>query len=348
MVIEFAEPSEAQRTDLFRLYLGPVPNRISDPDVAHLAAFANEATGADISDWVSQAASEALADAADGEPVIELRHLEAVVNRRGFVGAAGRADREPRWDTAVHEAGHAVVAHDLFGPEALAKVAIGWGQPPKTVGGSFRGHFELATEWLATHQADSVNWVDHAAVDLAGTCAEDVVIGAWGAGARADVKRATGLVLALFDSGDPAFGPSRSEIEEATLEDDAVVGSEAMRALVWKLARERTEAARHWSRTLVSARRDAIERLAHVLLDERQMLGADEIVAIIGAAPVAERPAGNPRMTRGELEFKSLPSHPRCTHREITAYHATESGEPMPFWSCAACGRRFAPTEPSS
>jgi hypothetical protein len=41
--------------------------------------------------------------------------------------------------------------------------------------------------------------------------------------------------------------------------------------------------------------------------------------------------------------FGSLPSHPACTHREITAYAVAATGEPVPFWSCAACGRRFEP-----
>lgn len=344
VVVEFAEPSEAQRRELFELYLRPVPHRIAEHDIELLAAMANDATGADIADWVSQAASEALADAVNADPVIELRHLEAVVNRRGFIGSSGRPGREPGWDSAVHEAGHAVVAHDLFGAEAIAKVAIGWGQRPKTVGGSFRGHFELSAEWLSRHGADSSSWVDHAAVDLAGMVAEELVIGSWGVGATSDVDAATKIVLGLLDRGDPAFAPSRSTIETSIEDSDNAVGSERMRAIAWDLTRERVEMVRSWARSLVSLRRDAIERLAHVLLDERQVLGADEIAAIIGTPPVAERPDAGHAL-RGKLEFSAPGSHPNCTHREITAYHATESGEPMPFWSCKTCGRRFAPTE---
>lgn len=346
VVVEFAEPSEAQRRELFRLYLAPVPHQVTEHDVELLAALANDATGADIADWVSQAASEALADATDADPVIELRHLERVVNRRGFIGAQDRADREPGWDSAVHEAGHAVVAHDLLGAEAIAKVAIGWGQRPKTVGGSFRGHFELSAEWLALHGSDSSSWVDHAAVSLAGMVAEEVVIGRWGSGARSDLRGATQLVLDLFDHGDTRFGPSRHSMEGASGEEVAV-GSEEMRRLAWKLTRERVEAARAWSAKVVSLRREAVERLAKVLFDERPTLGADDVVAIIGPAPVPDRPGSEPAEA-GALDFSPLASHPDCTHRDITAYHATESGQPMPFWSCANCGRRFAPTEATS
>ena len=343
VVIEFAPPSEEQRCKLFRLYLEPLPNDISDTDIAQLAAFANEATGADIADWVRQAASESLADNANGEPIIALRHLEAVVNRRGFVAAKGRPDREPGWDTAIHEAGHAVLAHDLLGAEALAKVAIGWGRASSRVGGSFRGHFELSAEWVACHGPDSSSWISHAAVDLAGTCAEEVILGVWGAGARSDFAAATDVVVNLLERGDPDFGPSWSVLERAIVESDDGVGSEEMRSLAWRLSRQRLGTARDWARTLVMVRRDAIERLAHVLFDERALLGADEIVAIIGPAPATVPPAADVP-PRASDEFSAPASHPHCTHRTITAYQTTESREPVAFWSCAACGRRFAPT----
>ena len=343
VVIEFAAPSEEQRRQLFRLYLERLPNDISDPDIAQLAAFANEATGADIADWVRQAASESLADNANGEPTIALRHLEAVVNRRGFVAAKGRPDREPGWDTAIHEAGHAVIAHDLLGAEALAKVAIGWGQSASRIGGSFRGHFELSAEWVASHGPDSTSWVAHAAVDLAGTCAEEVILGVWGAGARSDFAAATDVVVNLLERGDPDFGPTWAGMERAIVDSDDGVGSEEMRSLAWRLSRQRLETAREWARMLVAARREAIERLAHVLFDERALLGADEIVAIIGPAPPVQQPEGGPLVWES-LELSSLPTASDCTHRSIAANHATESGQPMPFWSCTACGRRFVPT----
>jgi hypothetical protein len=149
--------------------------------------------------------------------------------------------------------------------------------------------------------------------------------------------------LDLLDRVDPAFGPSRSVIESESGEHDAAAGSEQMRGLVGERTRERVNTARPWVRTLVSVRRDAIERLARTLLDERQTLGADEIVEIIGRAPVAERPDAD-LAQRCRLEFSPLGSRPNYTHRAIIAYHATESGEPMPIWSCATCGRRFTPT----
>jgi SpoVK/Ycf46/Vps4 family AAA+-type ATPase len=105
VIIEFAPPSEQERRQLFELYLAGVPHSVSADDIGRLAEISGGATGADIADYVSQAASEVLVEQAAAEPVIEYRHLEKVVARRGFIGAE-RPERVPRWDTAVHEAAH--------------------------------------------------------------------------------------------------------------------------------------------------------------------------------------------------------------------------------------------------
>jgi cell division protease FtsH len=297
VVIEFAEPSEEQRRQLLELYLGDVPNTLDDRKVRRLAEIANEATGADIADWISQAASEVLGEDAGGaEPVIEYRHLEAVALRRGFIAATGRAGREPGWDTAVHEAGHAVVAYALFGRDALARVGIGWGQGPGRLGGSFRGHFELSDEWFAEHRANSVSWPDYAALYLAGMCAEQLVRGRFGEGAKADVRKATDLLVNLLEHGDRDFGPARYAIESATDSDEGVVGSELMRRRVWALVRDRYERCRARAAELVGEHRAAIERLATELHEGRHNLAADEIVELIGDVPA---PAARPETLQG-------------------------------------------------
>jgi ATP-dependent 26S proteasome regulatory subunit len=282
VVIEFAPPSADQRRELFRLYLAGVPHHIGDDDIGRIAELANRATGADIADWVNQAASVVLAGAETDEPVIGYRELEAVVTRRGFVGADQRADREPRWSTAVHEAAHAVVAHALFGRDALAKVSVGFDRAPDGLG-YIRGHFEFSDDWLARHSADSETWSDHVVVDLAGMCAEELLLGRWDQGAQRDVNNATERILGQLDAGDREFGPSRSAIEETT-DKEAVVGSEAMRRPAWALVQRRFEDCRDRTVARVVELRGPIEALAHALLESSAALGGDEIVAVIGAA----------------------------------------------------------------
>lgn len=280
VVVEFARPSEDQRRQLFELYLKGVPHSVSPMELGRLAEISNHATGADIHDWISQAASEALAEADVADPVIEYRHLETVVSRRGFV-AAERTGREPQRATAIHEAAHAVVAYTLFGREGLAKVQIGFGQRPEELGDFSDGHFELSDDWLERNPPTSANWTDHAAVALAGVCAEQVILGGRRAGSASDVSGATALILSQLEQGDTAFGPSRRTIEEAAHRYGGVVGSEVMRSTVWHLVSRRFDGCWRATSTLIEDHREQIERLAGVLLAQKQTLTGDDIVSEI-------------------------------------------------------------------
>lgn len=247
VIVEFAAPSEWQRLALFRLYLDGVPHAVDEGGLVHLAEAAIGATGADIRDWVSQAASEALAETDVAEPLIAYRHLETVVARRGFIAATDRPGREPDWETAVHESAHAIAAWRLFARDALARVTIGFGSAAGALEGFSRGHFALSDEWAQDHPPTSATWEDHVAVALAGACAVDALLGHRGHGAETDVASATTTILAQLEQGDPAFGPSRQTIETTGAAFGAVVGSEPMRRLAWDLTRSRFE--RAWART---------------------------------------------------------------------------------------------------
>lgn len=202
--------------------------------------------------------------------------------RRGFIAAEGRPGREPNWETSLHEAAHAVVAHALFGRGALAKVTVGFGSPSGGPDHFARGHFSLLDEWAMNNPPTSVSWPDHAAVSLAGTCAEEAILGHRGHGAEPDVATATNLILAQLEAADPEFGPGRSAIETNVGIFGVVVGSEAMRRAAWELSQKRFKDC--WQRTtgLVEQHRGSIERLAAALLEGKRTLTGDEIVAAIG------------------------------------------------------------------
>ena len=199
---------------------------------------------------------------AAADPVIEYRHLETVVSRRGFIAAEGRPGREPDRETALHEAAHAVVAHALFGRAALAKVTIGFGGSNDAPDQFMRGHFSLSDEWRLAHPPTSATWPDYVSVSLAGACAEEVVLGYRGFGAQPDVATATGLILAQLETGDREFGPGREAIETGVSIPGAVVGSKDMRSLAWDLCRRRFEETRERTLALVGEHRASIEQLA--------------------------------------------------------------------------------------
>jgi ATP-dependent Zn protease len=294
VVIEFEPPSQEQRRELFRLYLTGVPHAVSDADLDRLAEAAVGATGADIRDWVSQAASEVLAetDVADSgaDPVIEARHLDSVVSRRGYVAAA-RPGRDPDWEVGVHESAHAVAAIVLFGPESLAKVSLGFGRNAD-LGAAMLGHTTLSDDWARDHPPTSATWPAHAVYALAGVAAEQVLVGCRGGGGRPDVGQATEIILDQLDAADPDFGPSRKAVEANAGVHGVAVGSDPMRGLAWELCRSRF--GQCWQRTIdfVHERRAPIETLAHVLLDRKATLSGAEIVVELGLG--AEASSGSP------------------------------------------------------
>ena len=287
VVIEFEAPSEEQRRQLFRLYLAHVPHAVAAADIERLAEAAVGATGADIRDWVSQAASEVLAetdlanlpvtDVAD--PLIEARHLEVVVARRGYISAQ-RPGREPGWEVAIHESAHAAVAIVLFGPESVAKVSLGFGRNAG-LEAAMLGHVVLSDDWTRENPPTSKTWPAHAVYMLAGVVAEQVMLGYRGGGATSDVAKATTIILDQLDAADPAFGPSRSAVE-SSVGHGVVVGSDAMRGLAWETCRTRFGQCWQQAIDLVEEVRPSIEALARVLLDRQATLSGAEIVAELG------------------------------------------------------------------
>jgi len=286
VVIEFAPPSEEQRRDLYALYLRAVPHTVTEEQIARLAQSSPRATGADIHDWVSQAASEVLAEAASDEPVIEFRHLETVVARRGFV-AAKRPGRAPTHETAIHEAAHVVLAIATFGVECLGNAKVGFAPDDKAMRSFERGHFAFSDDWLEAHRPTTADIELHAAVKLAGAVAEEQLLGYRGTGATHDVEGATRLLRSLLDMGEAHFGPSRSALEDGP-SPYAVVGADTMRELAWLTVRARFAHASAQAGILVSRHAGAIEKLADTLLMSKAQLSGQEIVALVGDLRMSE------------------------------------------------------------
>jgi ATP-dependent Zn protease len=285
VTIEVAPPSEEHRRLLFGLYLRPVPHRVGAGPIRRLARASAGATGADVRDWVNQAASLALAERSDRDPVILYRHLEQVVARRGYVPAEDRPGRLPDWETCVHEAAHAVSALVLFGERSLGELSVG---VARVGDGLSRGRFVLSDEWAMANPPTSLTWRDHAVSFLAGAAAEEVILGYRGAGSETDVAQATELILSRSDTGDPLFGPSRRTVESGALRGS--VGAEAMRTAAWYLLRQRFDECWIAAERLVEGRREEIDRLARVMLDGRWILVGRQISEAAGMAPTDRDP----------------------------------------------------------
>lgn len=249
-------PSLNDRRRMFAACLG---ERIDTGGIAALARLAVEATPARIESWCKSAIAKARVE----DRPLALRDLMALV--------APPDNRSPETDRgiAIHEAGHAVVAHALNLP--IVEVSIlrlgdmgGWVKPKLADGLLTRGDVEnLVTMVLAGRAADTVlgNGAD--------------------SGAEADLEIAnTALRSAMLDLG--LYGP----LTNATTSDPRQWnnGVSLWTAIAAELDRLLDRAVK-----IVSRRQDDVFRLVDVLLVERVITG-DRLAEILDAGPIVESP----------------------------------------------------------
>lgn len=245
--------------DRRRMFAALMGDRIDAGGIAVLARLAVEATPAQIESWCRSAIARARAE----DRPLELADLMGLI--------APSSGRSPETDRgiAIHEAGHAVVAHALNLP--ILEVSIlgagamgGWVKPKLKDGVLTRGDVEnLVTMVLAGRAAD-VTLGDGA-----------------NSGAESDLEIAnTVLRSAMLDLG--LYG----SLTIAATSDPRHWnnGVSLWTAIAAELDRLHDRAVR-----IVSRRRDDIFRLVEVLLIERVITG-DRLAEILDAGPTDEKP----------------------------------------------------------
>ncbi|WP_332719786.1 AAA family ATPase [Pelagibacterium mangrovi] len=249
-------PDLDERCGMFAAYVG---DRLDQGGIATLARLSVEATPAQIESWSQSAIAAAEAE----DRPLELADLMVLI--------APPDGRSPETDRsiAIHEAGHAVVAHALNLP--ILEVSIlgsgamgGWVKPRINDGLLTRGDVE-----------------DFVTMVLAGRAADiSLGIGA-NSGAESDIEIAN-MVLrsAMLELG--LYGPLTTV--QNTDPRHWTNGASLWAAMTVELDRLHDRAV-----TIVSRRRDDILRLAGILLVERVITGA-RLAEIFDAAHTAEKP----------------------------------------------------------
>lgn len=247
-----------------------------DFDLVRCVERSQSATVADLQAYIAQAAIEALGTADD--PVITEELLLRAIERAGEITRPDPV-REPTLLEAIHEAGHAVLAHHLLGPDSLGIAMLcndGLGQ---------RGSTTLDETWSRTHVRTLQSLPLYVSFALGGAAAESIILGTQSAGVASDCDQATELLSQALGWADPAFGPSQSILE--MIGDRGATGSEAQRHLAWSLVRIGWNEA--WDRAcrVVLEHQAEIETLAQRLLEVRVLSGEGLRTAIREAGQVA-------------------------------------------------------------
>ena len=249
----------------------------SSVDLERVARGTAGFSGADLANLLNEAA------------LIAARHSKEAVDRSDIDEARDKilwgrerksrvVDEEDKRKTAIHEAGHAVVA--ILSPEA---------DPVHRVTIIPRGMALGATMFLP--EKDQVDLsrtkaLSRLAVSMGGRAAEEVFLPDFGAGAAQDIKQATELAHAMVCKwgmsdrlGPRSFGTNEEHLflgrEVSRSRDFSERTAQAIDEEVSRLVNE----AHNKAKSLLEAHRDAVEKIVTLLLEKETIDG--ELVANI-------------------------------------------------------------------
>jgi cell division protease FtsH len=207
--IVVSRPDIGGREAILKVHVSKIPLD-ADVDIKVLARGTPGFTGADLANLANEAAL--LAAREDGEKV-SMRHFE-MAKDKVMMGAERRSmiisDKEKR-NTAVHEAGHALVAILTPGSDPIHKVSI----IPR--GRALGVTQQLPVDEKHTHPKDYL--VTRLAILMGGRAAEELVLNQFTTGASNDIEQATNLARKMVcdwgmsdKMGPVAFGRREEQI----------------------------------------------------------------------------------------------------------------------------------------
>ncbi len=184
-------PDVEGRQEHFKRLLGKFK---TDKEPAALAAMLAKMTPGFSGAEIATACNEAALRAAKlNRTCVTEADLSWATERTGFgIERQGKIPPEDLRRTAVHETGHALVAH-LLAPEAEPPVKI------SIISRGSVGGYSLMSEGNRTYQTEARLRAE-IAVLLGGRAAEELVLGVASSGAFDDLKRASGLARAMVES----------------------------------------------------------------------------------------------------------------------------------------------------
>jgi cell division protease FtsH len=254
----------------------------ADADLGSLAQRTVGFSGADLANVINEAA---LAAARNGRDAVAASDLEEALDKV-VLGARRRlAMGEPdRWRVAVHESGHALVAHELPAADPLEKVTIV--PHGRALGVTQQSQLEDRYNLPESYVRARV------AVAMGGRAAESLALGEVSSGAENDLEAATGFTRQMVER----WGMSK-ELGPVSLHRDDGVLAEAAPELTRRADLEVLTILRdaeQLARTVLGGRRAALEALARRLMEVETVEGeeVDRIVAASGGAVPAQPSRG--------------------------------------------------------
>jgi cell division protease FtsH len=267
-------PSLKGREDILAIHTRNV-KLAPDVDLKKLAARTPGMVGSDLANIVNEAA---LLAARRDKPAVEMRDFEEAIDR--VVAGLEKRNRmmNPREKeiVAYHETGHALVAEALPTTDPVHRVSI----IPRGIG-SLGYTMQLPTEdrYLMT----KTELEDRMAVMLGGRVAEELHFGEISTGAQNDLYRATDIARSMVREYGMSqkLGPLTFERERRPLFLETVLPptgkdySEATAQEIDREVKELVDRAYHRAKDILESRRDTLEQVAKILLEQEVLEGED-------------------------------------------------------------------------
>ncbi len=257
-------PDIGGREAILKVHTIRIPTA-KDVDLKVLARGTPGFTGADLANLANESA---LLAAREDAKEVTMRHFEQSKDKV-MMGAERRSmiisDKEKR-TTAVHEAGHALVASLLPGTDPIHKVTI----IPR--GQALGLTQQLPVDEKHTHPKDYL--LNQLAILMGGRAAEEIVLDQRTTGASNDIERATNLARKMVcewgmndELGPVAFGQKEEQIflgREISQHRDY---SEGTAIAIDKEVRGLVGNAHKTAKDLLTEHRDILDKLTEILLD---------------------------------------------------------------------------------
>jgi cell division protease FtsH len=258
-----------------------------DVDLNVVAARTPGFAGAELANVINEAA---LLAARRDKPAVSMEELEEAIDRvsMGLERRSRVLSPEERKRVAHHELGHALVAVSCPHADPVHRVSI----VPRGVAALGVTQQLPADDRYLISQPELE---DRLAVMMGGRGAERLVFGELSSGAANDLQQATALARRMVEE----FGMSTKVGPVAISAPGGFLGQDGqLEARSMQLIAEAEEEMKVFLRqaderagSILSERRDALERLSTILLEREVLEGAELVRLLEGAEPVAAEPA---------------------------------------------------------
>lgn len=277
--ITIDKPDLVGREAIFKVHLKPI--KISKTlDIHKLAEQTPGFAGADIANVCNEAA---LIAARKGKEAVEMEDFQDAVDR--VIGGLEKKNKiispEEKKIIAYHEAGHAICGWYLEHAYPLLKVTI----VPR--GTAALGYAQYTPKEQYLYNTDQLT--DQICMTLGGRASEDIFFGKISTGAQNDLQQITRIAYAMVSVygmnskvGNISFYDPQQEntFTKPYSEETSRMIDEEVRKLIDK-AYEKTK-------TLLTEKKQQVEKLAEALL-EKEVLFQSDVEALIGKRPYEEK-----------------------------------------------------------